>query len=74
MDPFNRQYKTEDSQSLKRPDKCVKSETVVPLSPQNEKKVKRNVSSWLATVMAITANGAENKPSVSSLKIRIIGS
>ena len=34
----------------------VQSETV-PLSPQNENKVKSNVSPWVATVTAITANG-----------------
>ena len=53
---FKRQFENENSQSLK----CVQSElteTLVPLSPQNEDKVKRSVSSLLATVKAITANG-----------------
>ena len=35
---FNRQFENENSQSLKRPDKCVQSETGVLLSPQNENK------------------------------------
>ena len=35
---FNRQFENENSQSLKRPDKCVQSEMGVLLSPQNENK------------------------------------
>ena len=37
---FNRQFENENSHSLKRFDKCVQSETVVPLSPKNENKKK----------------------------------
>ena len=37
---FNRQFENENSHSLKRPDKCVQSETIVPLSPENENKKK----------------------------------
>ena len=36
---FNRKFKNENSQSLKWPDKCIESEMVEPLSPQNENKV-----------------------------------
>ena len=36
---FNRKFKNENSQSLKWPDKCIQSEMVEPLSPQNENKV-----------------------------------
>ena len=64
---LNRQFENENSQSLKRPDKCVQSDTVVPLSPQNENKVKSNVSLWLATVTTITANGGIITSSGSSL-------
>ena len=64
---LNRQFENKNSQSLKRPDKCVQSETVVPLSPQNENKVKSNVSPWLATVTTITANGGIITSSGSSL-------
>ena len=49
---FNRQFENENSQSLKQPDKCVQSKTVVLLSPQSESKVKSNVSPWLATFTA----------------------
>ena len=64
---LNRQFENKNSQSLKRPDKCVQSETVVPLSPQNENKVKSNVSPWLETVTTITANGGIITSSGSSL-------
>ena len=37
---FNGQFENENSHSLKRSDKCVQSETVVPLSPENENKKK----------------------------------
>ena len=69
---FNRQFQNENSQSLKGPDKCVQSETVVPLSPQNETKVKSNVSPSLASVTAVTTNGGIITSSGSSLKIRVI--
>ena len=69
---FNRQFENEKSQSLKRHYKCVQLETVVPLSPQNENKVKSDVSRWLATVTAITANGGIITSLGSRLKIRII--
>ena len=65
---LNRQFENENSQSLKRPDKCVQSETVVPLSPKNENKVKSNVSPWLATFTAIIPNGRIITSSGSSLK------
>ena len=48
------------------------SQKTVPLSPQNKNKVKSNVSPWVATVTAITANGGIITSSGSSLKIRII--
>ena len=37
---FNGQFENENSHSLKRPNKCVQLETVVPLSPENENKNK----------------------------------
>ena len=37
---FNGQFEKENSHSLKRPNKCVQSETVVPLSPESENKKK----------------------------------
>ena len=37
---FDRQFENENSQSLKRAEKCVQAETVVPLSPKNENKKK----------------------------------
>ena len=52
---LNRQFENKNSQSLK------------PLSPQNENKVKSNVSPWLATVTTITANGGIIASSGSSL-------
>ena len=52
---LNRQFENKNSQSLK------------PLSPQNENKVKSNVSPWLATVTTITANGGIITSSGSSL-------
>ena len=69
---LNRKFENENSKSLKRADKCVQSETVVPLSPQNENKVKSNVSPLPATVTAITENGGIITSLGSSLKIRII--
>ena len=41
---FNRQFENENSHSLKRFDKCVQSETVVPLSPKNKNKKKTESS------------------------------
>ena len=37
---FNGQFEKENSHSLKRPNKCVQLQTVVPLSPENENKKK----------------------------------
>ena len=37
---FNRQFKNENSHSLKQPDKCVQLETAVPLSPKSKNKKK----------------------------------
>ena len=46
---FNGQFEKENSHSLKRPNKCVQSETVVPLWPEseNKKKLGRSMSKLL---------------------------
>ena len=48
---FNRQFKNENSHSLKQPDKCVQLETAVPLSPKN-----KNKKSWVKHVKTIAGN------------------